>query len=244
MTSEPRLVETPIGPVGVGLTRPADEPRSAVLVLPGGGRRVGPNRLWPRLAEALAKNGALVARVDLPGHGDSDLITPTARNDLAAVRHATKWFMDQAGGLDLTVVCGCYGSRLVTAVLEEAPVRRMGLVVPYLRVRYPNVRAAGLRGRLTRAVVRRRPGVLDRRMVDSLARISDTCPIWILVGEHDVAARYVGAVRAAAEDRSHVAIEVVDGASIHTHSSPETQEITIERVTNWVREPVGEIVRK
>ena len=244
MTSTPLLVDTPLGPVGVGVTRPNAAPRSAVLMLPGGGRRVGPNRLWPRLADDLAVSGNVVARVDLPGYGDSDLIPSHARNDLQAVRYATRWFAAETSGLDLTVVCGCYGSRLVGAVLEETAATRIGLVVPYLRSRYPNVRAERLKGRIARALVRRRPGVLDKKMVDSLARLSSTSPIWILVGEYDVSARYVGAVREVARDSTRVEIEVISGAAIHTHSSPETQEMTIDRVTTWANERAGEKIAR
>ena len=79
-------------------------------------------------------------------------------------------------------------------------------------------------------------------MVGALARLSEESPIWILVGEHDVAARYVGAVRDTARDPSRVAIDVIEGAAIHTHSSSQMQQITIDRVAGWVREQVGEIM--
>ena len=236
MTSAPHLVDGPIGPVGVGLTRPVAGPTGAVLILPGGGRRVGPNRLWPRLAAALAEQGNVVARVDLPGHGDSDLIPSNPANDLEAVRLATRWFCGQTEGLDLKLVCGCYGSRLATAVANEVSVSEIALIVPHLRLRYPGTRAARLRGRFARALARRRPGTIDRKMVRTLSDLSVRSQMWILVGEDDVAARYVGAVRDSAPD-GRVRIKTLPGIAIHTHSTAQSQAMTIESVANWaVRE--------
>ena len=239
MTSRPLLLDSPIGPVGIGLTEPSETPTGAVLLLPGGARRTGPNRLWPRLASSLAMQGFTVARMDLPGHGDSDLIPPGSANDLAAARHAARWFADYVRTNELVLVCGCYGSRLAGAVLDEVNVTGAGLIVPYLRTRYPNMRAARVRGRVTRALVRRRPSTVDKKMVRTLALNSNKTPLWILVGEKDVSARYVGEVKAAAKDQSRVHIEVLPDVAIHTHSSPVTQDMTIEHVTRWAHEHAG-----
>jgi pimeloyl-ACP methyl ester carboxylesterase len=238
MNGRPALIDTPLGPIGAALTEPTGAPTVAALILPGGGRRTGPNRLWGRLARSLADSGALVARIDLPGHGDSDLIAPSKKTDLQVVGHVARWFSGQSNGLDLLVIGGCYGSRLVGPLVEEASVARLALIAPYLRTRYPNVRAASRRGRAARWMVRRRPSTLDTRMVRALAGYSRKSPLWVLVGEHDVAARYVGALRDAARDKGSVEIETIEGLAIHTHSSAQSQEVTIRRVTNWMNRHV------
>ena len=238
MYGRPVLIDTPAGPLGAAITEPIGAPVAAALVLPGGGRRVGPNRLWGRLARAMADAGVIVGRIDLPGNGDSDLIPSDEKNTAQAMRHAGRWFADFAGDLDTLLVCGCYGSRLVGPVLEETNVAQLALIVPYLRTRYPNVRASSRRTRAARWMIRRRPGALDKKMVRSLAAYSRETPIWILVGEHDVAARYVGAISESVRDERAVTIETIEGISIHTHSSPQSQAMTIERVTKWAQRHV------
>ena len=234
MRAQPVLINTPLGPLGAALTEPAGRPVAAALVLPGGGRRTGPNRLWGRLAESMAESGILVGRIDIPGHGDSDLISPEGKNVDQAMRYAGRWLSEYAGNLETTLVCGCYGSRLVGPILKEASVARMALIVPYLRTRYPNVRAFNQRARLARWMIRRRPGATDKKMVRELAAYSEKTPVWVLVGEHDVAARYVGALREAARDRNSVTIETIEGVAIHTHSSAQSQDLTIRHVTDWI----------
>jgi hypothetical protein len=186
----------------------------------------------------MADSGVLVTRIDLPGNGDSDLVPTGRKDDLQAIGHVGRWFSEHAKGLDQLVVGGCYGSRLIGPVVEEASVSRLALIAPYLRTRYPNVKAASRRGRAARWMVRRRPSTLDTRMVRTLAGYSRRIPIWILVGEHDVAARYAGSLRDAARDKGAVTIETIEGLAIHTHSSAESQEVTIRRVTEWMKRNV------
>ena len=238
MTVRSVLIDTPAGPLGAAITEPAGRPVGAALVLPGGGRRTGPNRLWGRLAHAMADAGVIVGRIDLPGHGDSDLIPSDERNTAQAMRYAGLWWSDIAGDLDTMLVCGCYGSRLVGPVLEESNVAQLALIVPYLRTRYPNVKASSRRTRAARWLLRRRPSALDKKMVRSLAAHSRETPIWVLVGEHDLAARYAGAIRNSAPDPGMVTIETIDGVSIHTHSSPRSQAMTIQRVTSWAQKHI------
>ena len=240
MYGRPLLIDTPAGPLGAAITEPTGTPVAAALILPGGGRRVGPNRLWGRLSQAMADSGVIVGRIDLPGNGDSDLIPPDEKNTMQAMRYAGRWFADFAGDLDALVVCGCYGSRLVGPVLEESNVAQLALIVPYLRTRYPNVRASSQRTRAARWMIRRRPAALDKKMVQSLVIYSRETPIWILVGEHDVAARYVGAIRDSVRDRRAVTIETIEGISIHTHSSSQSQAMTIERVAKWAQRHVSD----
>jgi hypothetical protein len=65
------------------LDPPADRPPAVVLLNPGAGRRIGPNRMWVEAARRWALDGITTLRLDVVATGDSDGDDAPYRNDSA-----------------------------------------------------------------------------------------------------------------------------------------------------------------
>lgn len=117
--------------------------RPAVLLLNAGLiHRVGPSRLYVRLARALAAQGFLTIRFDLPGRGDSDArrgLQSTALESLADVQAAMD-LLEQSKHVSRFIVAGvCSGA---VAAAEAARVdRRVAGVVLISAYAYPTVQS-------------------------------------------------------------------------------------------------------
>ncbi len=103
--------------------RPSD--RSAVLLLNAGLiHRVGPSRLYVKLARALAREGFAVLRFDLSGVGDSDTRRDTAtfeKNSIAETREAMDEIERRLGieSFDLIGLCSGALVAFCTACVDE-----------------------------------------------------------------------------------------------------------------------------
>lgn len=144
--------------VGILTTPPHEaEARSeaVVLVNPGLIHRVGPNRLYVRLARAFAARGFPTLRMDLPGIGDSPLPKEMGadleRAYLAAVRSALD-LLEQRGVARRFVMAGlCSGADLSFRVAAtDGRVVGAGLVDPNVVVPTTRARMRALGSRLPR----------------------------------------------------------------------------------------------
>ncbi len=174
--------------VGV-LTAPSPEAEArseaVVLVNPGLIHRVGPNRLYVRLARAFASRGFPTLRMDLPGIGDSPLPkemgTDLERAYLAAVRAAVD-LLEQQGVARRFVMAGlCSGADLSFRVAATDPrVVGAGLVDPNVVVPTTRARMRALGSRLPRlwnpAVWVRGAGRLAGRVLAPAAGEGDDTP--------------------------------------------------------------------
>jgi len=117
--------------------------RPAVLLLNAGLiHRVGPSRLYVRLARALAAQGFLTMRFDLSGRGDSDArpgVQSTAMDSLADVQAAMD-LLEQSKNVSRFIVAGvCSGA---VAAAEAARVdRRIAGAVLISAYAYPTVQS-------------------------------------------------------------------------------------------------------
>ncbi len=82
----PVTIERPFGRLSGVLTEPAERPAHgicAILLNPGAGRRIGPNRLWVTAARRWAVLGVPTLRLDVRGIGDADGDETRYRDDAA-----------------------------------------------------------------------------------------------------------------------------------------------------------------
>ena len=104
---------------------PASEPRRAIILLNAGTtHRVGPNRLYVRIARRLARAGLIGLRFDLSGIGDSSVRRdgmPHAESVLLEVREAMD-FLEREHGTRKFILTGiCSGAATAFVVARHDP---------------------------------------------------------------------------------------------------------------------------
>jgi len=113
----------------------AVQPAGVVFLNAGVNHRVGPNRLYVRIARRLAAGGTVALRFDLPGLGDSR-VPPSSAGFTDAVIHSARAAMEvvsAASGVQQFIFIGlCSGAdgALRVAVADER-VRGAALIDPY-----------------------------------------------------------------------------------------------------------------
>src|SRR5439155_16215459 len=117
MGDHPVLIPTSMGCLEGVVSEPEGVPLMAAVILPGGGGRFGPGRVWRRLARGLADAGVVTLRVDYPERGATGGNRARARRH-AAVQEAVEWFAGRTGELRILLVGYCYGTRVI---LRRAP---------------------------------------------------------------------------------------------------------------------------
>lgn len=233
---------------------------AVVLLNSGLIHRVGPNRLWVRIARNLASRGFTTLRFDLSGIGDSI----PAGERLAT---AERWVSEVRGALDVLaetraaerfiLIGNCSGAglglataltdeRVVAAALINPPGKR--LLRYYLRV---GVRRAlwlrMLHGRaripgpadLLRHVASRRPAVERRTMgPPDLRRLAERGVDVIVIScdgdpSHDFYHHRSRDYLGKADIRPRITLEVVAGAN-HDFTLLANQDRLVEAVDGWV----------
>ena len=160
MNEHALLVSSASGPLSVIVTEPASSPRAAAVLLHGGGSgRSGNNRVFVRLARALAELGIVVVRADYPGQGDSagfgDAGTRRgdAQGDYAAIRDLFAWFRERSGDLDLILIGSCYGARVGSRFAAQDPrLAAVALMAPALHV-FTTAKVEPMKPALKRAII-------------------------------------------------------------------------------------------
>ncbi|MDP6523698.1 MAG: alpha/beta fold hydrolase [Kiritimatiellia bacterium] len=108
------------------LHSPADapsQPRAGIIFLHGwSGCRLGPHRMFVKLARQLCEKGHHCLRFDFGGRGESDGDTDSASiNSMVADTNKALEFMSQASGADHTVLLGiCSGSKVAVGAATTA----------------------------------------------------------------------------------------------------------------------------
>jgi dienelactone hydrolase len=228
----------------------------AAVILPGGGGRYGPGRLWRRLARVLADGGVVTLRIDYPELRDGGGAW-AAEGRYAAVAEAVDWFAGRTGGLGLLLVGYCYGTRVIVRRARNwEGVVGAALINPHFRrasrqsfparaarrLVFPVATWIGrLRRRWRSDPTTRLARRLDRRMTDLLAVAAGRFPVWILVGERGSAAADVhDVVRSVASRGVPVHVEFVPGMVLIPDVGPEPFNELIERVSAWAIRSIGE----
>ena len=244
MGDHPVLIPTSMGCLEGVVSEPEGVPLMAAVILPGGGGRFGPGRVWRRLARGLADAGVVTLRVDYPERGATGGNRARARRH-AAVQEAVEWFAGRTGELRILLVGYCYGTRVI---LRRAPhwdrVAGAALVNPYLRVTSPNSLPAGSGWLslplLTRMGFRRHassgghPNRLDPGLIELLHVAAQRFAVSILVGEQGNRLDDVRVAIASVESRGGaIDLEVALGTALIPGDSPEQLDELVDRVTEW-----------
>jgi pimeloyl-ACP methyl ester carboxylesterase len=262
MNEYPVLLETRAGVVAAIVTEPDGPPRASAIFLHGAaGSRSGVNRVWARVARALASAGLAVVRLDYPGMGSSLGTGETGPRgedlaaDDAAVRDLIAWFRGRTGDLDLLAIGSCYGTRVASRLAAEGiDLAGLALLVPALQVLAPPKAsqakriARAAKARLRPLLRRRRrrtgrkagggpaPERMDRNVVQAVTVAIGRTPTWVLIGEEDLpTSLFPRLERHLGEGRSRLEVEVVPGITFHGQATREAQQETIERVVQWAQ---------
>lgn len=229
MTERPLLVPTSLGPAGVIVGEPPNEPVGAAIVLQGvGSPRAGFARLWAVTARALVDRGLVVLRVDYPGLGDSS----GAGGGLGAhgpfLREVVTWFREEGGASRIGAVASCYGARLALGLAAEGVLDAgLLLVTPWMGL---GRRRQGMRD-VSRRVRRRLglPSPVDPGAMADLRTASSAVPVRVLVGEEDSVER---ATLRAVSRRLAVPLpmDVEPGVRLHPSPTPSARAA----ITAWV----------
>jgi dienelactone hydrolase len=246
MGDHPVLIPTSMGCLEGVVSEPEGVPLMAAIILPGGGGRFGPGRVWRRLARGLADAGVVTLRVDYPERGATGGGRARDRRH-AAVQEAVEWFAGRTGDLRILLVGYCYGTRVILrrARLWDR-VAAAALVNPYLRVTSPNSLPGGS-GRMSRSLLARMgfrrhapsaglPNRLDPGLIELLHVAAQRFPVSILVGEHGNRLDDVRTAIASVESRGDtIDLELAPGTALIPGDSPEQLDELVDRVTEWAR---------
>jgi alpha/beta superfamily hydrolase len=264
------LVETRADSLGVIVTEPVGSPVASAVLLHGGGTsgRPGNNRVFARMARALADIGVVVVRADYPGQGASlGGVDVGARKgdtlgDMEAARDLSAWFRERTGGLDFFVIGSCYGARLGSRLgAEQEDIAGLALVAPAIQVLTPvgekparvdpgrrmkAVRA--LRRKIRSTSRRRRSGNaseasgVDRRVASMIDASLDKAPVWVLAGERDVFARLLPDLRQSlGSNADRLQHEIMPDMVFHAYPTPDAQRLAVEKVARWVQRRIIEL---
>jgi hypothetical protein len=257
MNRHPVLVPTSSGTLTGIIHEPVGEPRACLVALHGATGRAGPNRVWVRLADSLARHGILVFRLD-----DYDYAQPMpAKGYLAtsveAVAEGITWFRERTSGLDMLLCGRCAGAAqclayaalhddaaglaLVVPVLQREPIRRKtpwylpGLATLVKRRAHKVGRALlpSVTDRVARNVTGFDQSGLDDDVRSWVAALDPSLPIWILLGERDHQWRRLWAPESRPAGFDSAEVEVVPGVRLNSTEYLREQQIVIDRVTDW-----------
>jgi pimeloyl-ACP methyl ester carboxylesterase len=229
---------------------------AVVLLNSGLIHRVGPNRLWVRIARRLAATGFTTLRFDLSGIGDSSAVgdrlatserwvseVRSAMNALAGARAADRFVLiGNCSGAALSLATALADERVVAAALINPPGKRLlryylrlGLRRQmWLRLLHGRARLPGPAGLLrTRrpAAERRTAGPADVR------RLAERDVDVIIVScdgdaSHDLYHRRHRADLTHPDVRPRITLEVIAGAN-HDFTLLANQDRLVEAVDGW-----------
>jgi pimeloyl-ACP methyl ester carboxylesterase len=253
----PVLVPTSAGVLTGVVHEPEGEPLACLVALHGGTGRSGPNRVWVRLAGALAADGFVVLRLD-----DHEIGSPLVREEywsdsMLATGEGIAWFRERTRGLDMLLCGRCIGAaQTLSYAARHDDVAGIGLVVPTLqRGQVRGSRPLGREGFVMR--MKRRAHRVGRAVAPSLttrvasgipafdhpwvdpevsgwfAAIDASVPMWVLLGERDHQWRRLWAVDPRPPELGAAEIEVVPDIRLNSTEYLREQQIVIERVTAW-----------
>lgn len=255
MIEQPLLVATTRGPIGAIVGLPDDEPRAAVVFLPGREEsRAGANQTWVRTTRSLNRNDVATVRADYAGTAESWDADRTDRvggsGDLVCA------FREIVGDVPLIGLAACYGlTPLSSLAREHALFSAAAVVTPPVYGRARNWSKASVARPTIRARARQAPRRVAFRMRygkaqprwapqasresrDGEAQLTDlvaACPTWILTGAEDGCTAPLHALLPMLQAVGHVELEVVSETALYRTSTPDSQASVREHVGAWVQ---------